>query len=44
MFELLVPATEGQLEKTGRDVHAYDLSIRPELTVRALAEVQDAGI
>ena len=44
MFELLVPATEGQLESAGRDERAYDLRLRPELAVRAMAEIQTAGI
>ncbi len=44
MFELLVPATEGQLESVGRDLHAYDLNLRPELTVGAIAELQQAAV
>jgi 5-dehydro-2-deoxygluconokinase len=44
MFELLVPATEGQLEAVGKDSHAYDRDVRPGLVVRALRELQEAGI
>ena len=44
MFELLVPATEGQLESVGQDRHAYDLRVRPQLTVRTIDELQGAGI
>ena len=44
IFELLVPATEGQLESVGGDVRAYDLRVRPDLTVRAIAEQQEDGI
>ena len=44
MFELLVPATEGQLESVGQNGHAYDLKVRPQLTVRAIEELQEAGI
>ena len=44
MFELLVPATEGQLDSAGRDAHIYDQRVRPELTVRAIRELQAAGV
>ena len=44
MFELLVPATEGQLESVGQDRHAYDLKVRPQMTVRTIEELQGAGI
>ena len=44
MFELLVPATTLQLDSVGQDRQAYDQSLRPELTVRAMAELQAAGI
>ncbi len=44
MFELLVPATESQLESVAQDSRAYDLQLRPELTTRTMAELQDAGI
>ncbi len=44
MFELLVPATEGQLESVGRDLHAYDLNLRPGLTVGAIAKLRRAAV
>ncbi len=44
MFELLVPATGPQLESIGKDLRAFDSRLRPELTTRAIAELQDAGV
>jgi len=44
MFELLVPATAAQLERCGSDKKEYDRGLRPELMVRAITELQDAGI
>jgi myo-inositol catabolism protein IolC len=44
MFELLVPATKAQLESAGQDRHAYDLKARPQLMVKAIKELQEAGI
>jgi myo-inositol catabolism protein IolC len=44
MFELLVVATPGQLEKVGGDKKAYDLKLRPGLMIRVIHELQDAGI
>lgn len=44
LFELLVPATESQLELLGGDSDRYDAELRPELMRRAIAETQDAGI
>ncbi|MBC7379942.1 MAG: DUF2090 domain-containing protein [Burkholderiaceae bacterium] len=44
MFELLVPATPTQLEALGGDVQAYDRKVRPALMLRALRELQDAGV
>jgi len=44
MFELLVPATPGQLERFGGDKKDYDRELRPELMARAINELQDAGI
>ncbi len=41
MFELLVPPEKSQLDR-GRDV--YDLQVRPRLMVRAIEELQDAGV
>ncbi len=44
MFELLVPAEPAQLEKLGGNKKAYDTEVRPALMVRAIQELQDAGI
>jgi 5-dehydro-2-deoxygluconokinase len=44
MFELLVPAEAAQLERFGGDLHAYDRELRPGLMVRAIRELQDAGV
>jgi myo-inositol catabolism protein IolC len=44
LFELLVPAEPAQLAKVGGDCDLYDLEMRPELTVRAIAEAQAAGV
>lgn len=44
MFELLAPPTEAQLESVGQDRQAYDVQIRPKLIVRAIEELQAAGI
>ena len=44
LFELLVPATDGQMEKAGGDKSRYEHEIRPDLTVQALKEIQAAGV
>ena len=44
MFELLVPATSTQLAALGGDVQAYDRKSRPALMLRAIGELQDAGV
>src|SRR6185437_8538405 len=44
LFELLVVPTAEQLEHVGGDQSAYDRALRPDLVVRALAELQDAGV
>ncbi len=43
MFELLVPATKAQLEAAG-DSKAYDRKLRPGLMIKAIHELQDAGV
>jgi myo-inositol catabolism protein IolC len=43
LFELLVPPTAAQLERFG-DAARYDATLRPELTVRSIRELQDAGV
>ncbi len=44
MFELLVPAERQQLDKVGGDKKRYDLELRPQLMVRAIEELQEAGV
>jgi 5-dehydro-2-deoxygluconokinase len=44
LFELLVPATEDQLDSAGGDTDRYDAELRPELMRRAIEELQDYGI
>jgi myo-inositol catabolism protein IolC len=44
LFELLVPATDAQMEQVGGDSDRYDAELRPELMRRAIAAIQDAGI
>jgi 5-dehydro-2-deoxygluconokinase len=44
MFELLVPAEKSQLERLNGEKKAYDLQLRPQLMVRAIEELQDAGV
>lgn len=44
MFELLVPATEAQRHRAEALETDYDMWMRPELTVRAITTLQDAGI
>jgi 5-dehydro-2-deoxygluconokinase len=44
LFELLVPATDAQLEQVGGDTDRYDAELRPELMRRAIEEIQDFGI
>jgi myo-inositol catabolism protein IolC len=44
MFELLVPAEKEQLDRLNGDKKAYDLQLRPHLMLRAIEELQDAGV
>ena len=44
MFELLVPATKAQMDRVQADQAAYDLRVRPELMLRAIRALQDAGV
>jgi myo-inositol catabolism protein IolC len=44
LFELLVPATEQQLQQVDGDSDRYDAELRPELMRRAIEAIQDAGI
>lgn len=44
MFELLVPPEAAELEEVHGDTSAYDRELRPGLMVRAVRELQDAGV
>jgi myo-inositol catabolism protein IolC len=44
LFELLVPATDAQLESVGGDSDRYDAELRPELMRQAIEAVQNYGI
>jgi myo-inositol catabolism protein IolC len=44
LYELLVPATDAQLESVGGDEDRYDAELRPELMRRAIEEAQEFGI
>jgi myo-inositol catabolism protein IolC len=44
MFELIVPAEKSQLDRVNGDKKAYDLQLRPPLMVKAIEELQDAGV
>ena len=44
LFELLVPATDAQLETVGGDTDRYDAELRPELMRRAIEAIQQFGI
>jgi myo-inositol catabolism protein IolC len=44
LFELLVPATDAQLESVDGDTDRYDAELRPELMCGAIKAIQDAGI
>jgi myo-inositol catabolism protein IolC len=44
LFELLVPPTDEQLGSVGGDRDRYDGEVRPELMIRAIEALQDAGI
>lgn len=44
LFELLVPATAGQLQQLGGDQRRYDREIRPHLVIRIVHAMQDAGV
>ena len=44
MFELLVPASKEQLNSVKGDVARYDKELRPELMIRAMKDLQKAGV
>lgn len=44
LFELLVPATQAQLDDVGASAARYDTEVRPKLMLRTIEQIQDAGI
>jgi myo-inositol catabolism protein IolC len=44
LFELLVPATEGQLASVDGDTDRYDAELRPGLMRQSIQEIQKAGV
>jgi myo-inositol catabolism protein IolC len=44
LFELLVPATEGQLASVDGDTDRYDAELRPALMRQAIEAIQNAGV
>ena len=44
LFELLVPATEGQLASVDGDTDRYDAELRPAFMREAIKQIQDAGV
>src|SRR5919197_991148 len=44
LFELLVPAEDAQLERVGGDSDRYDAELRPDLMLRTIQELQEAGV
>lgn len=44
LFELLVPATDGDLARVDGDEDRYDREIRPDLTIEAIREIQGHGV
>jgi myo-inositol catabolism protein IolC len=44
LFELLVPAEKAQLDRVRGDKKAYDLELRPALMVKAIEQLQEAGV
>jgi 5-dehydro-2-deoxygluconokinase len=44
MFELLVVPTQDQLARVSGDCNRYDRELRPQLMLRAMKEIQAAGI
>ena len=44
LLEVLVPATEEQLAAVDGDVKRFERELRPDLTIQALQELQQAGL
>jgi myo-inositol catabolism protein IolC len=44
LFELLVPASDAQLEQVDGDTQRYDREIRPDLMIEVIRDLQDGGV
>jgi len=44
LFELLVPAADGDLASVDGDQERYDTDVRPDLTVQTIQEIQGFGV
>ena len=44
MFELLVPATNAQMDRAHSDKQHYDVRLRPDLMLQSMRDLQDAGV
>ncbi len=44
LFELLVPASDAQLEKVDGDSQRYDRELRPDLMIECIRDLQDGGV
>lgn len=44
LLEVVIPPTPAQLAAVGGDTHRYDAEVRPELTLRTIATLHDAGV
>ena len=44
LFELLVPASDAQLQQVGGDSDRYDAELRPELMRQSIVAIHEAGI
>lgn len=44
LFELLVPASDAQLESVGGDKSRYDRDVRPDLMLEVISDLQDGGV
>jgi myo-inositol catabolism protein IolC len=44
LFELLVPAEPGQLERVGGSDERYDTELRPQLMMEAILQLQNGGV
>jgi len=44
LLEVVIPPTSAQLAAVDGDTHRYDVEVRPELTLRTIAALHDAGV